>query len=545
AGFREVLLQGEIGGERVTLLSDGRLAVLSPPRGDLSTARLTLLDEKGKATTRGIAFSLSPDTERVLKSGIWLDGFEERTPGTLSGWAEAGGTMLGLSIDLEGHAKTGKFVRDAGATIVSGRYGLGWSPSRRAYETTDGGMTWTDFDVPEPIGNIRQATTRACGPVGCMSAGWLRVGWGAAKAPPQNDPVRQTDLREPRSRPFELACEALAGPPPVAAFPSIAMVERPERFSFGSSHPLALHTMTTSEWLPLYGASAPPLRADDVGLSSEWSGKFEDAPGVRTSGPLLRVYAWGTKGVDWEHTSKWMTRWIWPFGGSQDVFSSLPIAAPKPVLESSRFGPLGVTRNITAWKLQPGDDARHALISAKRSGPEETILFELEADRTPTEIHRLDGEPFTELESAVRVGGHWYVAGPSSTYEQSASVIWAIEAGHARELARVPRAAADNLRPSPVRLTRRSDARAVGVVVDGQPAPERPSTPQRWLLPVDVESGAMGEPEPLGATDFADRNTVSLCAGDEAGWVIDLPWNVPTLLGAGTQTRQTLSRAFV
>lgn len=539
ASFREVLLQGEVGGERVTLLGDGRLAVLSPPRGDLSTARLTLLDEKGKATTRAIVFAPNPEAERTLKAGIWLEGFEERTPGTLSGWVEAGGTMLGLAVDLDGHAKTGQYVRDAGATVVSGRYGLGWSPSHRGYETIDGGMSWKDVEVPETIGNPRLAPTRACGPVGCMNAGWLRVGWGAPKPPPQNDPVKPPDVREPRAKPFELSCEALAGPPPAAAPVTMAIVEHGERMQWGN-HPLTLHGMTTSEWQPLYSVSPPALRIDDAGSSTEWSAKFEDGLGVRTSGPLVRVYAWGSKGPDWEHTSKWMARWVWPFGGSQEVLSSLPFAAPKAVIESSRFGALGVTRNISSWKLQPGDDARHALLSARRSGPDETILFELEADRTPIEIHRLDGEPFTELESAIRVGGHWYVAGPSAPFEQTASVVWAIEAGHARELARIPRAMAESKAAS-VRLSRRSDARAIGVVVDGQPAPERPSTAQRWLLPVDVESGAMGEPEPLGAVDFADRETISLCGGDEAGWVMDLPWSVPTRLTMGTQTKQTSS----
>ncbi len=544
AGFREVRLQGEVGAERVTLLGDGSLAVLSPPRGDLSTARLTILDDKGKATTRAIAFSVSPEAERVLKAGIWLEGFEERIPGTLSGWVEAGGTMLGLSIDVSGRATVGKFVRDAGATVVSGRYGLGWAASKRGYETIDGGMTWTDVDVPEPTGNLRLTTTRACGPVGCMNAGWLRVGWGAPKIFPHDEPVRPSDVRQPRRPPFELACEPLGGPPPATSAATIAVVERPsEQIMWG--HPVGLHTMMTSDWQPLYAAGAPPLRADELGASTEWAGKFEDALGVRSSGPLVRVFAWGTKGPDWEHSSKWMTRWVWPFGSSQEVFSSLPIAAPRPVVESSRFGPLGVTRNITAWKLEPGDDARHALLSAKRSGPDETILFELEADRTPTEIHRLDGEPFTEIESAVRLGGHWYAAGPSASGDQATSVVWTIEGGHARELARIPRVAADNAKPAPVRLARRSDARAIGVVVEGQAAPERPSAALRWLLPVDMESGAMGEPEPLGAVDFEDRETISLCSGDEAGWVIDLPWTHATVITAASPTKQTLERAIV
>ena len=95
-----------------------------------------------------------------------------------------------------------------------------------------------------------------------------------------------------------------------------------------------------------------------------------------------------------------------------------------------------------------------------------------------------------------------------------------------------------------MRLARRSDGRAVGVVVDGQPSAERPTTPVRWLVPVDVDSGAVGEPEPQGASDFADRDAISLCIGDEVGWVLDVPWTQPVHVSTGPRASESLRNGY-
>src|SRR5690606_22853933 len=90
-------------------------------------------------------------------------------------------------------------------------------------------------------------------------------------------------------------------------------------------------------------------------------------------------------------------------------------------------------------QLALGDDAAHALLIGRRIQRSETVLFELEADRVPVEIRRADGEPFGEVESAVRVSGRWFVASPSGP-AGTHNVIWQSEGGVARELTRVPRA---------------------------------------------------------------------------------------------------------
>ncbi|HVJ93634.1 MAG TPA: hypothetical protein VM580_27720, partial [Labilithrix sp.] len=74
--WREVHVRGDVGGERVVVLADGRVVVVSPPQGPDAPARLTILD-KGRATTVPVVFPRVPsDMGRVLRLGFWLDGFE-------------------------------------------------------------------------------------------------------------------------------------------------------------------------------------------------------------------------------------------------------------------------------------------------------------------------------------------------------------------------------------------------------------------------------------------------------------------------------------
>jgi hypothetical protein len=569
--WSEVHLRGDIDGERVAVLSDGRLAVVSPPHGDLATARLTVIDH-GKAATHAIAFPpLAPDVLRVLKSGLWLDGLEERKPGTLSGWVDGGGSILGVEIQLDGRAKHGAWIRDAGSPIVSGRYGLGWSPSRRGYETIDGGMTWTPLDLPEPIaaqkptapafGALSASTspeaapappvvlapTRGCGPVGCVAAGWMRVGWGAPKSPAPADPAVGPRPGYKPAVALDLVCDATRAAPPTAPTITTPTVT-PRTFEMsGAGSPWgsmaasrAGSPFVTLDWSPFYSASAPALKSDELGLSVETSELADRGP---RNGPLARLYAWGSKGPEWERTSRWSVRWVSPFGSSLDVHQTPATAAPRVVVESSRFATGGgVARPVSSWSVAVGDDGRHALLIARRSSPIEAVVIELEADRPTLEIQRADGEPFGEIESAVRVSGHWFLTTTQNPGEIPAAVVWLVEGGVARELARVPRAGIEGKAPA-VRLARRSDGRAIGIVVEGQPGAER-STPLRWLLAIDADTGAAGELEPLGASDFADRDAVSLCTGDEAGWIVDVPWTGAVRMQIGGAATPTSARTM-
>jgi hypothetical protein len=49
------------------------------------------------------------------------------------------------------------------------------------------------------------------------------------------------------------------------------------------------------------------------------------------------------------------------------------------------------------------------------------------------------------------------------------------------------------------------------------------------VLPIDLETGALGEPENLGASDLSDR-ALTACTEASAGWVVDTPLMQSTTL---------------
>ncbi|MEO8873992.1 MAG: hypothetical protein ABI461_00265, partial [Polyangiaceae bacterium] len=245
SGAREVHLRGNVDQERVVVLATGKLVVVSPPHGDLAAARVTVIDESGQTHSTLIRFAAETPREslRVLRNGLWLDGIQEKRPGVLGAWVELSGTVIGAEIELDGHATAGTFIHDVGSAVVSGRFGLGWSPSRRGYETTDGGMTWKSLDVPEPIASCTLASAvrsaamtdrdtrhdalciprgeseRACGPIGCVTQGWLRIGWGSRPPPTTEKAVEGPHTFYPPPHSLALTCEPTQPAPKLA--PSI------------------------------------------------------------------------------------------------------------------------------------------------------------------------------------------------------------------------------------------------------------------------------------------------------------------------------------
>jgi hypothetical protein len=541
--WREVHVRGDVGGERVVVMADGRIAVVSPPQSQSAPARLTILD-KGKAATLPVVFpKVTADIARALRLGVWLDGFEERRPGVLGGWIEANGAMLGLEIALDGKATPGQYIRDAGLPFVSGRYGLGWTASRYAYETTDGGMTWTKIDgAPEWIAPSNKVERRACGPIGCIAAGWLRVGWGETKKPPvpAAPPASyrtNTSLVVPQ---LQLACEPVAANMPTPAAPRPAQAAapapaQPQIRRYGGGPPVlspvgGFNGLT--ELPSFYAVPGSALHDPDRGLSVEIR-NLADTPNTNITqlGPLARVYGWGPKSGEWDTAGRWQIKWLSPFAGWPEVRSSLAVIPPQVILDvvkaPTTYGyPYYGSYAAGQWSIATGDDPSHALLMGRRMARgNELVLFEVEADHAPVEIRRVDGEPFIEIEAVVRASGRWFVvSAPPPGVNTPMTVLWQIDGAIARELVRVPRAAemAMNNGIMKPRLARRSDGRAIGLVVDGQSTAERAGTALRWVLPIDLETAQLGEPEPIGYADLAGRQ-LDACSDDVVGWVLDAP----------------------
>ena len=505
---------------RLVVLSDGRVALVRPPRGgDLSTARLTITDGAKSTHLPVVLPRLKADAAHALRVGMWLDGFEERRPGVLGGWVDAAGSVLGVEISLDGQASVGSYIRAAGEVFTSGRWGLSWTASRRGMETIDGGMTWKDLEMPEPIAPARATRARACGPIGCLAAGWMRVGWGEPPKATVKEPPGRTRHPTVTPPPLVLDCEPTSGKPPepkalpVALRPALRPAPMPPPPRWGMA--MSPQWPGSAELPPFSVRRAPVLSPDDLGVSVEGTVTADRQRGV----PVVRAYAWGPKSGDWDQAGRWEIRWQWPFGGWPEIRSSATAQAPWASLDAARRW-MGIGAVPTTWALAPGDDADHALLLGKRStAPPTTDVLVLESDRAPVEVRRPGGDPFLDVDAAVRVAGRWYVATPQAPGERAATVVWLVDGTGGREIARVPRTGPE---PRPqLRLARRSDGRAVGLVVDG-PTEGAAGSMIRWVVSVDLESGSVGDPEPLAPADLADR-ALTLCSGEEPGWDVDLP----------------------
>jgi len=520
---------------RLVVLSDDRMALVRPPTGgELSTARLTITDGVHSSHLPiALPASLRPDVATVLRAGVWLDGFEERRTAhgvvVVGGWVDVGGSVVGLEIGLDGQARLGEYIRDAGAPVVSGRWAFGWTASRSGFETTDGGMTWTkEIDLPDPIAPGRVIKERACGPVGCMAAGWLRVGWGPAEPSRLPEPPLREPWMTSHSAPaLDLDCDPLSGRPPDSK-PSPPARAPPRAQALPSLSPRAPWNLfagstfgTVSELPRCAGRAAPTMPTGDVGVTAEASNAMDK---TLRGAPLACIYAWGPKTGDWDTLGRWQVLWGWPWGGWSDARSSAPAPSPWTSLDAARRA-LGKAPGIPAgWALAPGDDADHALLMTHHApgpgGAAGVDLVVLDADREPVDVRRPGGDPFPEVEGAARVSGRWYLATMQAPGELAATVVWQLDGSIAREVARVRRGGFE-VRPS-LRLARRSDGRSLGLVVDGQPEGGR-GPQSRWVVAIDLESGGVGEPEALAPVDSSDR-AISLCTGDDAGWQLEVPY---------------------
>ncbi|MFO0760635.1 MAG: hypothetical protein U0359_29425 [Byssovorax sp.] len=327
-GLREIRVKGDLGVERVVALSDGRVAVLIPPRSG-SPGQITLLD--GSAAS-SVALKLPEGPKSVVRElgrGMWLDGFEERDKGVLSGWVEAGGPVIGVRIALDGKVTAGPLRDDNGGALLSGRFGLSFGDSGHAAETTDGGQHWEVFDLPERDDETRSGTsTRGCGPAGCVLGGWLRVGWGK---PAVADDLRPVDSPSAPYLPLKVAqtlwfsCElspsasASSGPAGKATAPAKPPPPRPgARPGLHGAGPVG--PVTPAGWLAFRGVPGPTLANDDIG--------FDHGPYADTV--MLRAYAWGKRGADWTRNGHWLVRFDDRFDPSGAVRSSAVTAALWP-----------------------------------------------------------------------------------------------------------------------------------------------------------------------------------------------------------------------
>lgn len=544
--FTDFVVQGEIGAQRIAVLADGRRVVISPPSGgSLSSASVTVLD-KGVAKTSAIVWEPDSASERasieqLLRNGTWLESFEERKTGKLSGWVVLGRTALGVDIAVDGHARHGAWIQDMGTPLVAGAYGIGWGA--HGYETNDGGVTWRQAEMPPSLPNDAHGDiARVCGAIGCEMGGWLRVGWGTRpNVLPQSISSIKGDP-SPSYDPLRLSCEA-ASKPTLSAY--VPFVTPPHAKTF--------------EWQHLFNVSPPKVADDDYAWGIEGPSALtgtNDVARVRRLGDinvhaLAHYYAWGPRDqLLWPAKGRALARWTSPFEASTNVHSSQLGAIPEfvsnvvtPLITGGRGGSV-----LDAGGLAFGEDGGHALWVFGRRGNEASGVLLLESDRGATEVRRPDGSELPWIESAVRAGGRWYLTSAGDPNQPSSTVVWEVEAGVAHELARLPRVSVpqqwqQSSAPTGARIARSADGRSVGVVMDGQPNAKRFITNQRWVIPIDLSSGLVLEPQSLGAADITDVATV--CEPGAGGWVMDVAFTNRLIYDAHASIASTLARVHL
>ncbi|MEO7326948.1 MAG: hypothetical protein ABI193_00110, partial [Minicystis sp.] len=538
---REIRVKGDLGVERVIALSDDRVAVLVPPRGG-GNGQITLLDG---STATNIALVLPTEPRSVvreLRRGMWLDGYEEHDKGVISGWIEAGGPVIGLRITLDGKVTAGPMREDSGGALLSGRFGLSFGENRTA-ETTDGGQHWEQFDLPERDEEPSRANnTRACGPVGCALGNWLRVGWGRPAAPDDLRPVDAPSapympLKVPQTLWFncELGASTSMPAPTVARGPAPAITKGRAPSIIvrrgvlggpvagvvhGATHPATQGPITPSGWNPFRGVPGPALSNDEIG--------FDHGPYADTV--LMRAYAWGKRGADWTRNGRWLIRFDDRFDPAGGVRSSAATASLWPDETSTADAVGNGAYNSVNWGAFLDTTGNAVLASACRGS---TCAFYSVGDGQPVlPIRDASGRnntltrPFTG--GATRVGETWFFVTQGASSD--VVVLYRVDLGVARVLGTYYRPARYGL--DGPRLVRRALGGGLGLLVGSGPDPgERVG---KWyVLPVDPDSGALGEATPLVRRDYADV-TFDRCASGQDGWLFESTFDSPAAVQLST-----------
>jgi hypothetical protein len=472
-------------------------------------------------------------TARDVRRGMWLEGFEEREKGVLGGWVEAGGALVGIKVALDGKVTAGEVREDATGSIVAGRFGFSRGSGRSA-ETTDGGFTWKDVEVPDrDDASVNATATRACGPAGCALGGWIRVGWGKpalAADLAQADAPKVVYPRVKDLTSMPLVCEADASVTAPIATKAAPKPEpppsRPPRPRFATppprlhAHPHAgVATMTLTPWAPFRNGPPPALGADETGVDN----------GALSDPVQLRAYAWGKKGADWTRAGRWLIRFDDRFDGAGGVRSSAASASPWPD-EATAADAIGVgTYGSTQWFTS--NDSRGTLLdpsgrSILASGCRQSqcALYAVSDGQPVLSVRDATGRAavFARPTTAVRLGETWFFLTQASPND--AVVLWRAELGVARQVATY-------FRPSQARsaalapiLVRRHQGSAVGILFVGQPEPwERLGA--FHVMPLNADTGALGDAIPIGRVDFGGK-LPERCTKNHDGWVFDTPASV-------------------
>ncbi len=432
----------------------------------------------------------------LVRRGLWMRGAEEIAPGSVGVWVEAGGPLLGIRVDLQGQLRAGAVQSPSSMLALSGRFGAVWKRSGEALETTDGGMTWTAFDIPG-VWDDRTDAPRGCSPVGCVLGPFLRVGWG----PAADDAALSLPLPSPSasSPPYEapartkLLCAATGrSSPPAVLVRDAAPSRLPVR-----GFPPAGSSDTARGWVPFGPVPAPALAPGDVGVGSGREyGEFRS-----------RVYAWGPKDGDWLRSGRWLTRFENPYDPVSPPFSTALSPSPWADLAAAttRIG------SVTSAELDP---AGNAGVMSWCPMPSACLVFAISPGEPPLALTTVDPAGMPAFDSVVRTEDGWFLLARRAG---SVSALWFADlAGRTKRIAQFPRTGS-GYGARDLFLARRTHGSEVAVwtVSSDQQGHDT------WIvMPFDASSGRVSEPIVVGPANFGGVLPPP-CVANQDGWLLE------------------------
>jgi hypothetical protein len=518
--LREIRVRGDIGVERVVALGDGRAAVLVPPRLG-APGLLTLVDAAGRANSVKLKL---PKTEAptlaLLKKGLWLDGFVEHKPGELAGWVVAAGPFVGVRVKLDGTVRVGKVENDIERVLLSGPLALVLGRTGLAAESTDGGISWREIDLPADTapgsrpGGPGGAEERGCSPVGCAFGSWLRVGWRGKKSDKSEletvePPPSTVGLPIPSGR-WQLTClptgasggtnDKRAAPPP-PRYPSY------HRYGgmYGAGGAPTPDAIENGPWAHFMGAAPPTKKPGDVGFDY----------GTEYAELQLRGYAWGARGASWDRVGNWLVRGYDRFSLERAIWSTATTRTPWPdmVTAAQVFGQdLGMGM-ASGWSATFDPSGRAAVLVVNSRGTLELFLAEEGRSITPVEDAQRWG--IAQISGAVKLGSTWYVG---SLLSGSAFRIFKIDGSRIDLFGDYPLRGSyrgsSTLGASVVR-SQRGDA--LGIWANARKT--RGAASSWYVYPVDLETARVDEPLELTPEMLGD--TPGICGSEADGWLLE------------------------
>lgn len=509
---RELRVRGDRGAERVVALSDGRAAVLVPPRFG-SAGSLMLVGDGGKTTHVDLKLpTRDKPTLQLLRRGLWLDGLVQRGH-ELLGWVAGSGPFVGVRVELDGRVRAGKIQQDVGHALLSGPLALELGRADAAAETTDGGFKWravelpSDFDATPKRGAAFQRAPRGCSPAGCAFGPWVRVGWRTRGGRDDIETVSPPPLTRFSARqgsPWLLHCAATGA---VEGRPGVKTpVSRHARGHRGwhALRSVSPDAIKSTAWVNFLGHSPPGTRAGDV--------RFDY--GTEYDTLQMRGYAWSARGADWDRAGHWLLRVADRFSVKGGVWSTAVSRSPWSDITAAAHA-FGVETNgpATNWSAMLDPSGRAGVLLINTLGSVELYVFG--QDRSIVRVSGAAAAGVSNLAGAVKIGSAWYVGSHRGNLEFS---VLRIEGGKISRLRSFRVRHGREASVSPLsRVVRSARGDALGIWTQGRVL--HGGATSWYVYPLNLRTGEAGKPLVLSPQRLAHARA---CGDDSLdGWLLE------------------------